>query len=101
MRMKSATELCWPCRLEIRHLFLTFGGARNRNSLAVGGAKAGDVNMDLDRLQEESHRRAAALVAAAPGIPVGSGLHLLLTHCSHKRRGEIEEEESSSSSFCL
>lgn len=39
----------------------------------MGGAKAGDVNMDLDRLQEESHSRAAAPVPPAPGFPVGSG----------------------------
>lgn len=61
------------CRLETRHLFLTFRGARNRNSLAMGGARAVNVKMDLARLQEESHGGAAHADPPAPVIPLRSG----------------------------
>lgn len=66
----------------------------------MGGAKAGDVNMDLDHLQEESHSRAAAPVPPAPGIPVGSGPAPPSSPAA-LTRGERQKEGSSSSSFCL
>lgn len=64
--MKSATDPCWTCGMETRHLFLTFRGTRNRNSFAVGGAEALHVKMDLDHLQKESPREAAH----SPSAPV-------------------------------
>lgn len=64
--MKSATDPCWTCGMETRHLFLTFRGTRNRNSFAVGGAEALNVKMDLDHLQKES----AGGAAHGPSVPV-------------------------------
>lgn len=70
----------------------------------MGGAKAGDVNMDLDHLQEESHSRAAAPVPPAPGIPVGSGpappsSPAALTRERYRRRGALHPAFASGNGF--
>lgn len=70
--MKSTADLCWTCRLETRHLFLTFRGAKNRSSFAMGGQKALNVKMDLDHLQKESHSGAVHAVPSAPVITLRS-----------------------------
>lgn len=57
--------------METSHLFLTFRGAQNRNSFAVGGAEALNVKMNLDHSQKEPPH-GAAHGPCAPVIPLRS-----------------------------